>query len=173
MEEVSFFNKKSGSRSFRFFIERKLFIEFFHFFNKFAEEFESGVNGFRTAHIYAGNFKKGDRVGAAAAGKEFFIVFNSGFTFCKDSVCNCNCCGEAGCLLEYIVVIDEMRDSCPFKSDSVIGNHIGSEIEFVEFVVFCGKSICGKSFAAFGHSSDFSFKFSKHGLAVNGSFKGI
>ena len=64
-----------------------------------------------------------------------------------------------------------MRNACPLKSNAVIGDHIGTEIELVQLMIFTAENICGEGNALFAESAHNKLKLRKHSLAVDSTLE--
>ena len=78
----------------------RLFSELFHLFDQLSEEGERRVDRLRRGHVHARQLEQGDRISAAAAGKEALIIRNGGGAFLQNAVCNGDGGGEAGVQLQ-------------------------------------------------------------------------
>ena len=90
-------------------------------------------------------------------------------TFGKDTVGNCNGCGETCSILEYIEVIEEMGDSCPFKRYVFIYYHSVTEILLIQLIVRITHYICGEGLALLGIFVHPKLELGKHSLTINGA----
>ena len=86
--------------------------QLFHLIEQLAEQFQSLVDGFGTGHIHAGALQQIDGALAAAAGEEAQVILQFLLTTVQNLSGQCNGCGIAGGILEDIVVIVEVRNSC-------------------------------------------------------------
>ena len=129
-----------------------------------ASAASTGAGG---AHIHARELQKRDRVGAAAAGKEALVVRNGRLALAQDAISQSDRGGEAGGVLEHIVIVIEVRDARPLERDLRVADHVGAEVEAVEREVFFVQRVSGQCLAALCHASQLALELGKHRLTVD------
>ncbi len=75
------------------------------------------------------DLQQADGGGAAAAGEELLVVCHGALAVLEDAVRDRHGSGEAGGILEDVVIVEEMGDPGPLQGDLVIGHHIRAEVQ--------------------------------------------
>ena len=64
-----------------------------------------------------------------------------------------------------------MGDSCPFQCNLFVRDHVLPKVKLVQREIFLAQQLCRQCFAPFCRFAHLQLKLSKHGLAVDRSFK--
>ena len=85
---------------------------------------------------------------AAPAGKEAQIPLDRGHTLAQNPLGQRDCRRIAGCVLEDIVVILEVRNAGPLERNLVVQHHIVSIVQRIELPIFFAENLRRERHAA-------------------------